>query len=154
MAYLLLVFQTVSLLFALSAVATGAQAIVDPLGFSKLFGLPLTSTATDAEPSLNGKDDAITSRTTTMLHYQYGLTRSYISLMGVRQLATGIILLTFAYQSKWTEMATILAIIGVLVAGTDGIYLSRAGHGALGRFHAIPGIIIAALAAAVVYSNA
>ncbi|DBA86180.1 hypothetical protein WJX77_005830 [Trebouxia sp. C0004] len=73
--------------------------------------------------------------------------------MGVRQLATGIILLIFAQQNKWTEMATILAIIGVVVAGTDGVYLSRAGAGNLGRFHAIPGALIAALAGGVIYSS-
>jgi hypothetical protein len=137
MDYLLPTFKTISVIFAISAVATGAQAIVDPLGFSRSFGLPLNSTRTDAVD-----------------HYQYSLTMSYISLMGVRQLATGIILLTFAYQNKWTEMANILAIIGIVVAGTDGIYLSRAGARKLGRFHAIPGALIAALAGGVIYSNA
>ena len=74
--------------------------------------------------------------------------------MGARQLATGLILLTFAYQHKWTEAATILSIIGIVVAGTDGVYLSRAGAGQLARFHAIPGALIAALAAAVIYEHA
>ena len=74
--------------------------------------------------------------------------------MGVRQLATGTILLTFAYQNKWAEMATILAIIGILVAGTDGVYLARAGKTAQAKVHAVPGALIAALAGAVVYSIA
>lgn len=74
--------------------------------------------------------------------------------MGVRQLGTGITLLTFAYQGKWTEAATILAIIGIVVAGTDGFFLARAGYGSLGRFHAIPGAEIAALAAAAVHTGA
>ena len=74
--------------------------------------------------------------------------------MGVRQLATGITLLTFAYQTKWTEMANILAILGVVVAGTDGVYLSRFGAGKQAMFHAIPGALIAILAGAVVFTDA
>ena len=154
MAYLLPIFKIVSVLFAISAVATGAQAIVDPVGFSRVFGLPLNSTLTDSVGSLVDNEDAITSRTTALLHHHRSLTMSYVSLMGVRQLATGMILLTFAYQNKWTEMATILAIIGIVVAGTDGIYLSRAGAKQLGFFHAIPGALIAALAYGVICSNA
>ena len=145
MDYLLSVFRMVSVVFAISAVATGAQAIVDPVGFSRSFGLPL-SPITDT-------DNAVTSRPTAVLHH-HRLTMSYVSLLGVRQLATGVILLTFAYQNKWTEMATILAIIGVVVAGTDGLYLSRAGASNLGRIHAIPGALIAALAGGVIYSTA
>jgi hypothetical protein len=145
MAYLLPIFKTVSLIFAVSAVATGAQAIIDPIGFSKGFGLALSPKMTDSVGSLTDKKDEVTSKT-AILDSHRSLTMSYISLMGIRQLATGIILLVFAYQDKWTEMATILAIIGILVAGTDGIYLSRAGARKEARFHAIPGALIAALA--------
>jgi len=151
MAYLLPIFKSVSVIFAISAVATGAQAIIDPIGFSKFFGLALSSTSTDSVGSPIDNEDASTSKTTAILRDQRSLTMSYVSLMGVRQLGTGITLLTFAYQNKWTEVATILAIIGVVVAGTDGIYLSRAGVG--GRFHAIPGALIAALACGVIWSN-
>ncbi|CAD6585363.1 MAG: hypothetical protein CYPHOPRED_003064 [Cyphobasidiales sp. Tagirdzhanova-0007] len=146
MDYLLPTFKTVSVIFAISAIATGANAIMDPVGFSKFFGLPLSPTNNDED----------TSRTVKMSHSyqcQRNLTMSYISLMGVRQLATGIILLTFAYQNKWTEMATILAIIGIIVAGTDGIYLSRAGVRGF-QFHAIPGTLIALLAVGVIRSTA
>lgn len=76
---------------------------------------------------------------------------SYVSVMSVRQLGTGIILLIFAYQGKWTEAATILAVIGILVAGTDGIYLARAGPRGPAIFHAVPGGLISALAAGVIY---
>jgi Domain of unknown function (DUF4267) len=148
------IFKTVSMIFAISAVATGAQAIVDPIGFSKSFGLDLSLTATDSVRSPIDNEDAITSRTTVTSHDHRSLTMSYVSLMGVRQLATGIILLTFAYQNKWSEMATILSIIGIVVAGTDGIYLSRAGSRKLGLFHAIPGTLIAALAYGFICSNA
>lgn len=130
MDYLLLVFKFVSVTFALAAVYTGAQATLDPVGFSKSFGLPLNTTSTPRSD---------------------GTTRSWISLMGVRQLATGLTLLIFAYQSKWTEMATILSLIGILVAGTDGFHLSRAGERQEARYHAIPGALIAMLAGAVVY---
>ena len=131
---LLTTFLTISLLFAVSAVATGFQALVDPVGFSRTFGLPLTPE----------------------LHHQpvHGVARRYTSLMGVRQLATGVILLIFAYQHKWAEMATILAVIGVVVAGTDGMHLWRAGHKTQAQFHAIPGALIAALAGAFIYSQA
>ena len=136
MDYVLFAFQAVSLIFAASAVATGAQAVLNPISFSKLFGLPLNTAAV--------KDQ----------HSQRGLAMSYVSLMGVRQLGTGLILLLFAYQRKWVEAATILAIIGLLVAGTDGAVLYRAGHRRAGLQHAIPGALIAALAGAVVYSSA
>lgn len=149
MDYLLPTFKTVSVMFAISAVATGAQAVVDPVGFSRVFGLPLT--VTTSVRSVTDDSGADTSRPTNILHYDRCLTLSYVSLMGVRQLATGIILLIFAHQNKWTEMATILVIIGIVVAGTDGMYLSRAGARKLGRFHAIPGGLIAALAGGVIY---
>ena len=129
--YLALVFQVVSLMFALSAVVTGVQSIVSPAAFSRFFGLPFTHTASPAS----------------------SLTASYISLMGVRQLATGVTLLVFAWQAKWAEVATVLSIIGLLVAGTDGVYLARAGHTNLARFHAIPGACIAALAGAYLYTS-
>lgn len=156
MAYLLPLFKSVSMIFAVSAVATGVQAVVDPTAFSKTFGLALTD-STGSPIDNNDKDTSSTSRTmkmaVNMQNHHRSLTTSYISLMGIRQLATGLILLTFAYQRKWTEMATILAIIGVIVAGTDGFYLSRASSMKLGLFHAIPGVLIAALACGVIYSN-
>ena len=151
MDYLLPTFKTISVMFAISAVATGAQAVVDPVGFSSAFGLPLRSTTHTMGSKV---DTADSSRPTATSQYHCSLTMSYISLMGVRQLATGVILMTFAYQNKWTEVATILAIIGIIVAGTDGIYLSRAGARKLARFHAIPGALIAALAGGVIYSSA
>lgn len=154
MFYLLPIFKAVSVIFAISAVATGAQAILDPLGFSKGFGLALSSTTADSVGSRTDNEDTVTSKTAAILRHQRSLTMSYVSLMGVRQLATGIILLTFAYQNKWTEMATILAIIGIVVAGTDGIYLSRAGRKELGIFHAVPGALIAALAYGILSSDA
>ena len=111
---LLPTFKIVSVAFASSAIVTGAQAIVDPIGFSRSFGLPITI-AKDA--------DKPQSTPISYFHDPNGnAIISYVSLMGIRQLATGITLLTFAYQKKWTEMATILTILGIVVAGTDGIY--------------------------------
>ncbi|MCJ1317560.1 hypothetical protein MMC15_002885 [Xylographa vitiligo] len=153
-AYLLPTFKTVSVTFALSAVATGVQAIVDPVGFSKFFGLALRPTSTDPVGSLVDDADAATVRTTATVREERALTMSYVSLMGVRQLAMGIVLLTFACQNKWTEVATVLAIVGIVVAGTDGMYLSRAGGRQVGQFHAIPGALIAALACGVIWSGA
>ncbi len=129
-------FKFVSVTFALLAVGTGLQAIFDPVSFSKQFGLSLEVP--------NGKPDASHIK-------QHYLAKSYASLMGVRQLGTGITLLTFMYQGKWTEAATILAIIGIVVAGTDGFFIASAGYGAKGRFHAIPGAGIAALSAGAIY---
>ena len=146
MNFLLPTFKMVSVVFAGSAVVTGLQAIVDPIGFSRSFGLPL-STIKEADES---KSTAISH------HYKPNGNPivSYVSLMGVRQLATGITLLTFAYQKKWTEMATILSILGIVVAGTDGFYLWRSGARNLAKFHAIPGALIALLAGATVLMNA
>lgn len=73
--------------------------------------------------------------------------------MGIRQLATGLTLLTFAYQEKWIEIATVLSILGIVVAGTDGICLARAGNYSQARFHAIPGACIALLAGTVLYTS-
>lgn len=115
------IFEIISVVFAVTAIITGIQAIIDPISFSRSFGLPVAGTSST----------------------------DYVSLMGVRQLGTGITLLTFAYQRKWREMATILAIIGIVVAGTDGVYLARSGRVNLAMFHAIPGALISLLAAAV-----
>ena len=51
-------------------------------------------------------------------------------------------------------MATMLSISGIVVAGTDGLYLSRSGARSKGLFHAIPGALIAVLAGAVIFTNA
>lgn len=142
MTFVLPTFKVVSVVFAISAVVTGTQAILDPIGFSRSFGLPIP-VAKDADKS----------RSTPRAHKgEPGI--AYVSLMGVRQLATGITLLMFAYQQKWAEMATILSILGIVVAGTDGIYLSRSGNSKQARFHAIPGALIALLAGAIVVTEA
>ncbi|CAJ2504735.1 Uu.00g121290.m01.CDS01 [Anthostomella pinea] len=152
MDYIVPTFKWVSVTFAFLAVGTGAQAVIDPVGFSKTFGLSLepTSLPKDDDNGARGKTNGSKNGSRSDQQYR-SLAESYASLMGVRQLGTGIILLTFAYQGKWTETATIMAIIGVLVAGTDGIFLARAGYGSLGRWHAIPGAGMAALGAAAVY---
>lgn len=78
---LLPIFNTVSVIFAGSAIMTGIQAIVDPVNFSRTSGLPITTlqdTATSIPSSISP-------------------TTSYVSLIGVRQLATGITVLTFTY---------------------------------------------------------
>ena len=146
MNFLLPTFKIVSVVFASSAIVTGTQAIADPIGFSRLFGMPNTIVK-----------DADKSQSTPISHFYKSNGNpiiSYVSLMGVRQLATGITLLTFAYQKKWTEMATILIILGIVVAGTDGFYLSRFGAQNLAKLHAIPGALIALLAGAITLTNA
>ncbi|SMQ56095.1 unnamed protein product [Zymoseptoria tritici ST99CH_3D1] len=141
MAYLLPSFKAVSVIFSFAAVGTGLQALIDPYGFSKSFGLPIVSST--APQVKNGMPSSITN-----------FADSYIRLMGVRQLGTGILLMIFNYQHKYIEAATVLAVIGVLVAGTDGLFLARAGDRKAGLFHAGPGLAIAALAGAVLYHHA
>ena len=135
MSYLLPTFQLVSLGSALAFIVTGLQGIFTPIDFSRSFGIPITA------------DYSSSQKSTTLAHNN---ATSYVSLMGVRQLATGITLLVFAYQNKWTEMATILSIMGFVVAGTDGFFLWRSGEGGKAMFHVIPGALIASLAAATV----
>ena len=143
--YLLLsqVFKFVSVTFAVAAVCTGVQALFGPVSFSQSFGLPLEEPKPDREDAKSKPESAATAS-------QHDFAVSYVSLMGVRQLATGVILLTFAHQRKWEEIATILAIIGLLVAGIDGFYLARAGKRNAAIFHAVPGALIALLARAVI----
>ena len=120
------IFKAVSVIFAIAAIVTGARGVIDPMGFSTSFGIPLPPRSTEA-PSVV----------------------AYVALMGVRQLSTGIIILIFAYQNKWVETATVLAVIGVFVASTDAVHLAIAGSVGLGWFHALPGGMIAALSVSV-----
>jgi hypothetical protein len=70
--------------------------------------------------------------------------------MGARQLAQGLTLFAFAYQGNWNAAATILSILGIVVATTDGYFLStKGGDWGKGAFHAIPGLGIAGLSLAV-----
>ena len=62
-------------------------------------------------------------------------------------------LLVFAYQGKWVECATILSIIGLVVAGMDGYHIAKNGNLGGGVFHAGPGAAIAALAGVVVWDK-
>jgi hypothetical protein len=140
-----IVFKATSVIFAFLSVVTGSLAIYDPTEFSAGFGLPLISTAATT----------IKTRSEDVKDKLRSTAESYISLMGVRQLAMGLIILLFAYQGKWNEIATILALIGILVAGTDGIYIARGGGTtSAGQRHAIPGALISALASYYLYSKA
>lgn len=125
-------FKSVSLIFAFSAVGTGLQALLDPLGFSKGFGIPYSPDKKDA------KDVTATANNNLL---------PYISLVGARQLATGMTLLLFSWRSKWTEMAELLSILGFVVAGSDGLHLFRIGNTNQAIFHALPGSMIALLSA-------
>ena len=134
-------FKLVSVTFAFLATLTGLQALLTPVRFATSFGIPITQ----AGPSVPAKSTALT---------QVDAAQSYVCLMGVRQLATGLILSAFAWQHKWTEMATILAVIGFLVAGTDGYYLAmRAKSISKGVYHALPGSLIASLAIAKLWTS-
>ncbi|KAK4565653.1 hypothetical protein LTR86_003501 [Recurvomyces mirabilis] len=136
--YLPPVFTATAVIFAVLSIFTGAQGIFDPVGFATSFGLPLDysnigkSFTTASGPEKKSQDTTL----------------SYISLMSVRQLFTGIILGVFAYQNKWTEVATMLAVMGFLVAGTDGVFIYHSGKTKGAVFHALPGAVIAGLAIA------
>lgn len=138
MASLLSTFKAVSMIFAVSAVITGIQAIATPTSFSRSFGIPIGDVLSARGTQTRPENDPL---------------KAYVGLMGVRQLATGLTLLVFAYQGKWTEMATILSILGFVVAGTDGIFIAQSGATSQAMFHAIPGALIAILSASVTISN-
>lgn len=148
----LLFFKLTTVIFSAAAIYTGAQALFHPAGFAKSFGLSLDSmgAAILLKTSGSKKEGAAVILANPNLH-PYNPAMSYVSLMGIRQLANGLILATFAYKGKWIEVATILAIIGILVAGIDGIYLSRAGKTSLGVYYAVPGALIAMYASVVLY---
>lgn len=151
-----LTFKAVSTIFAVAALFTGIQALVRPMRFSQSFGISIHNNISSIVQEHRGKskwskDEKSSTMSEAELHHHSNVAMSYISLMGVRQLATGVILLTFSIQQKWSEMAQILAIIGFLVAGTDGIYLYRAGRMDLALFHALPGAGIAVLACSALY---
>ena len=144
MASLLTLFQAVSLIFALSAIGTGLQAILAPASFASSFGIPLgpMPAPSPTKPKSRSANTNTNDRAS-----------AYVSLMGVRQLATGITLLVFAQQGKWQEMATILSILGIVVAGTDGVFLAMSGQRGKGVFHALPGAMISGLSWAVLQSQ-
>ena len=84
MTLLLSTFQAVSLIFALLAVWTGGHALFRPASFASSFGLPLPlSPSSPASQKERTRTSEVSRRSS----------KSYVSLMGVRQLATGIILL-------------------------------------------------------------
>ncbi|KAI8815338.1 hypothetical protein BJ742DRAFT_783269 [Cladochytrium replicatum] len=143
MSYVRPAFQLVSVTFACLAVVTGIQAVSSPVTFARSFGIPI-------QP-VKPHDDHHTSGTSRPK--RSSAASSYVSLMGVRQLATGVTLLTYARQGKWEDMATLLSILGFVVAGTDGYVLWTEGAGWKGPFHALPGAGIALLAGAFLYSK-
>ena len=81
---LLLLFKGVSLIFATASVFTGTQAFLDPIAFSKTFGIAIP------------KD------------HDTPLLRSYVTLMATRQLATGLSILLLAKQGHFIGIAYIL----------------------------------------------
>ncbi|KAI3390654.1 hypothetical protein diail_8985 [Diaporthe ilicicola] len=142
-------FGGVSVIFAVASVFTGVQAIINPAGFATSFGIPLPP------PSPKHEKAALEPRATPATEEAAASSvHMYVALLGVRQVGTGITLLVFAYQGKWVESATVLAIIGIVVAGMDGYHIVQSGSLGGGLFHAIPGALIAALAAATVVTSA
>jgi hypothetical protein len=135
MTYLLLIFKTVSLISATAFCITGLRGLTDPVAHSRFFGIPInTSTSTSGKATDQQSWNAET----------------YVSLKGVRQLSQGLTLFAFAYQGNWDAVATILGVLGVVVACTDGYFIAtRAGDVGKGVFHAGPGLGIAGLSLAV-----
>lgn len=144
------VFKTVSLIFGCSAIVTGLSAIINPLGFSRTFGMPIGPAVVSIDGDVDGTGSGTPGPDKDAFNSPAA---SYVSLMGARQLATGLTLTVFYYQGRFTECATILSILGIVVAGTDGIYLFRSGAVAQAKFHAIPGALIALLAAATLWTT-
>ena len=129
-ANLLLLFKGVSLIFATASVFTGTQALLDPIAFSKTFGITIP------------KD------------HDTPLLRSYITLMATRQLATGISILLLAKQGHFIAIAYILMVAGIVVAGPDGLFIAEYGSWKMGIVHAGPGFAIASLAALTIWQEA
>lgn len=149
MTYILPAFKAFSTIFACLAVATGAQALWDPIGFAASFGIPIhhaprmsTGNSTDTAIKQGRSDSTVATAAP-----------SCVSLIGVRQLATGVTLVTFAWQGRLDEMAVLPFVLGFLVAGTDGLFFYRSRAAAKGLFHAGPGAGIAMLAGAVGFSR-
>ncbi|KAE9961677.1 hypothetical protein EG328_002078 [Venturia inaequalis] len=101
---LLLTFKAISVTFSLLAISTGLQALLTPFAFSKSFGIPIQTLTNPLNPSSSKEKSSTTDVAAAAL--------AYVSLMGIRQFTTGLTLLVFASQGKWTEMATILSILG------------------------------------------
>jgi hypothetical protein len=125
----LLVFKGISLIFATASVFTGAQAILDPIAFSKTFGIEIPK------------------------RHDTPLLRSYVTLMATRQLATGITILLLARQGHFIAIAYILMVAGVVVAGTDGIFIAKMGSRKMGIVHAGPGFLIASIATLTIWQE-
>jgi hypothetical protein len=146
MDYVLASFIGISTIFSILAIQTGAHALLRPVSFAQSFGLPMTTkVASKNRPEDN--EDALAVKQ----NLDFGL--AYVTMMGVRQLATGVTILIFASRGKWTEIATILSVLGLLVATTDAYMLWNAGKTGLARYHALPGIAIAAHALVVLWRS-
>ena len=124
---LLFTFQGVSIIFGVASALTGAQALIDPIAFSKTFGITIP------------KED------------HTPLLRSYITLMAARSLATGLSVLLLAIQGHFIAIAYILMVAGIVVTGTDGVQIAKMGSRKNGIVHAGPGFAIAAFAAVVIW---
>jgi hypothetical protein len=127
---LVLLFKAVSLIFATASVFTGAQALLDPIAFSKTFGISIPK------------------------QHDTPLPRSYVMLMATRQLATGISILLLARQGHFIAIAYVLMVAGFIVAGTDGVLIAKMGSRKMGNVHAGPGFVIASIAALVIWQEA
>jgi hypothetical protein len=127
---LVLLFKAVSLIFATASVFTGAQALLDPIAFSKTFGISIPK------------------------QHDTPLLRSYVMLMATRQLATGISILLLARQGHFIAIAYVLMVAGFIVAGTDGVLIAKMGSRKMGIVHAGPGFVIASIAALVIWQEA
>lgn len=126
---LFILFKGVSIIFATASVFTGAQALLDPIAFSKTFGISIPK------------------------QHDTPLLRSYITLMATRQLATGISILLLAKQGQFLAVAYILIVAGIVVAGTDGVFIAKMGSRKMGIVHAGPGFVIASIAALTVWQE-
>jgi hypothetical protein len=123
-------FKGISLIFAAASVFTGAQALLDPIAFSKTFGISIPK------------------------QHDTPLLRSYVTLMATRQLAMGMSILLLARQGHFIAIAYVLMVAGFIVAGTDGVLIAKMGSRKMGIVHAGPGFVIASIAALVIWQEA
>lgn len=126
---LLLIFKPTAFIFSIASIFTGLQSLFRPLHFSRLFGIPI-----------------VPSQTTPLL-------LDYISLMGSRQLSTGLATALLLLRGNDVGAGYVLMVAGVVVAGWDGVIIARNGSTRMGIVHAGPGFVIAAIAAGVVWTE-
>ena len=127
--------QTTATLVGIAATLAGFRSILSPKSFAQSFGLPQS----DPQPRLQGQDQEVRSQSKSL-----DSSNPFIPVVGVRNIATGLSILTFSLQNKSQTTGTVLLCNLAAMVG-DTVICYRLGARGSETSHLVASMVFALL---------